>query len=381
MTVRFSTASGSFSPDETDLRAAIETAARRLPSPLADADASWRALADTGLFTLPFDEASGGMAQRLPAVMNVIEGLGQSCADSGLVFSACTHLCSLGLPLARFAGPDLRAELLPAVMDGSLIGAHAITEPDAGSAAFDMRTRAVRVPGGWRLDGEKCFISNSTRAGMIVVYARTDADAGPLSGFSALLVPAEAPGLTVGASTPKIGLASSGFGPLWFDGVFVPDSFVLGRPGMGYAILDFVMKREILLTFAGHLGQMQRRMDGLRDHVRNRRQGGQRIGGHQAVGHRVVEDFIRVETARMWLYRAGEAVERGHAATREIAVAKLLTSEANLELALDAVRLRGGAGYLAEAGHGAEVADALGGVIYSGSSEIQRNRIAATLGF
>ena len=376
-----SPAAAAFAPDEAELRAAIEAAAKRLPDARADFPAAWQALSATGLFALPFAAEDGGLGLRLPAVMNVVEGLGQHAADPGLVFSACTHLCALGLPVARFAAPELAAELLPRIQDGTLIGAHAITEPDAGSAAFDMTTSAVPVPGGWRISGEKCFISNSTVAGMFVVYARSNPDAGALSGFSAFLVPAGAPGLTIGRATPKIGLGSSPFGPLWFDGVFVPDSHVLGRPGMGYAILDFVMKREILITFAGHLGQMQRRFDALRDHVRARRQGGVRIASHQSVGHRVVDGFIRLETARMWLYRAAEAVAAGQSAAREIAVAKLLVSEANLDLALDAVRLRGGAGYLAEAGHGAEVADALGGVIYSGSSEIQRHRIAATLGF
>lgn len=373
-----------FTPDETELTEAIARAAARIGRDMPREAAgfpqdAWAALAETGLFAMAFAPEAGGLGASLCAVMRAYEILGASLPDAGLVFSASTHLCALGLPLARFGSAEARAELLPAVIEGRLIGAHAISEPDAGSAAFDMKTRATPAPGGWRLSGEKCFVSNGPVAGMITVYARS-ADTGPLSGFSAFLVEAGSPGLTVAPPTPKIGLKSSDFGALYLDGVFVPEARVLGRPGMGYAVLDHVMKREILITFAGHLGQMSRRFDESRAHVRARVQGGQRLSQHQAVAHRVVDGFIALETARMWLDRAGAALDRGEGAAREVAIAKLLTAEANLTLACDAIRLRGAAGYLAEAGLGPDLTDAIGGVIYSGSSDIQRNRIAATLG-
>ncbi|MFV0334839.1 MAG: acyl-CoA dehydrogenase family protein [Tropicimonas sp.] len=376
-----------WSAEEVEYREAIARAAPRILGTLSQADGSqflpmqaWRELAETGLFALPFAPEDGGLGVRLSAVMHVFETLGMGLPDAGFTFSACTHLCALGLPLARFGSAEAREALLPGVIGGGLIGAHAISEADAGSAAFEMRTTGRRVDGGWELDGEKHFVSNGPVAGMIAVYARTTPEADALSGFSAFLVPADSPGLTRGIPTPKIGLKTSPFGTLFLDRVFVPDHMVLGAPGRGFAVLDYVMKREILITFAAHLGQMQRRFDGLRNHVRTRKQGGQRISAHQSVSNRVVDDFIKLETARMWLYRAGAEIDAGRGAAREVAIAKLLVAEANLDVALDAVRLHGAAGYLDEADMGTEVADALGGVIYSGSSEIQRNRIAATLG-
>ncbi|MFV0386838.1 acyl-CoA dehydrogenase family protein [Paracoccus sp. (in: a-proteobacteria)] len=375
----------SLSADEVELREAIaraaEVIARELPdSPDRFPRRAWRALSDTGLFALPFDAEHGGLDIRLTAVMRIFETIGETIPDNGFSFAACTHLCALGYPLHRFGTDEAKASLMSGVIDGSNIGAHAISEPDAGSAAFTMKTSADAVPGGWRLNGEKCYVSNAPFADTIVIYARTDQDASALSGFSAFLVRADTPGLTVSAPADKIGLKTAEFGALYLDGAFVPDTMVLGRPGMGYAILDNVMKYEVLLTFVTHLGQMQRRFDALRDFVRQRHQDDQRISSFQSVSNRVVDDFVRLETARMWLYRAGQALEQGGSALREVAIAKLLTSEANLELALDAVRLRGAAGYLAEAGLDTELIDAVGGVIYSGSSEIQRNRIAATLG-
>lgn len=373
-----------WSADERELRAAVEAAALRVNrEPRGEkgfSPAIWDAVARTGLFNLPFDPQEGGLGASLSATMNVFEGLGQTLDDAGMAFAACTHLCALALPLARFGSAQARAAFLPAALDGSLIGAHAISEPHSGSAAFEMSTRAVETAEGWRLRGEKCFVSNAPFAGMFVIYARSDEKAGPLSGFSAFLAPADAPGLVVGAPAPKIGLDSAEFASLYLDDVLVPRSHVLGRPGLGFSILDHVMKREIVVTFAAHLGQMARRFERTRKHARSRIQSGSRISAFQAVSHRIVDDFVKLETARMWLYRAGAELDAGAQASRAVSIAKLLCSEANLDIAVSALRLHGAAGYLAEAGLGRELCDAAGGVIYSGSSEIQRNRIAATLG-
>lgn len=379
------TIQGRFSPDEVELREAMARAAaaiaRGMPrtSDEFPRDA-WQALAETGIFSLPFAVENGGLGLRKTVVMGIFETVGAAMPDSGFSFAACTHLCALGLPLQRFGSAQAQAEFLPKVMDGSTIGAHAISEPDSGSAAFAMKTRATQVPGGWEICGEKCYVSNGPFADMIVVYARSADTDSALTDFSAFLVPVDSPGLAVTAPTPKIGLKTAKFSSIYLDQVFVPDEMVLGRPGMGYAVMDAVMKHEVLLTFVTHLGQMQRRFDALRDYVRSRRQGDKRISSFQSVANRIVDNFMRLETARMWLYRAGEELERNGSGVREVAIAKLLTSEANLELALDAVRLRGAVGYLTKSGLGTELNDAIGGVIYSGSSEIQRNRIAATLG-
>lgn len=372
--------------DQNELREAIEKSIERintkLPGPFGSdvfpSDA-WTEMAETGIFSLPFEPGFGGLGVDLPTLIHIFEGLGQTCQDPGFAFAVCTNLCSLAYPLVRFGSPELQEQYLDKIIAGQLIGAHAITEPDSGSSAFDMKTRAEKTERGWLLNGEKSFVSNAPFADMLVVYACTDPTKGTLSGFSTFLVPKDSPGLQVSRPSEKIGLKTSQFGSLFMDRVFVPDSHVIGRVGMGYSILDYVMKREILITFAAHIGQLQARFEKTKDYVKHRQQFGQRISLFQSVSHRIVDNYIALETAKMWLFRAAEQVQNGAQASRDVAIAKLLCSEANLAQAIDAVRLHGAAGYLTETGIGNAITDALGGVIYSGTSDIQRNRIAATL--
>jgi len=376
-----------FTADECTFRNTMEKVAQqingKLPRPGKTSvfpSEAWQLLCESGLLLLPFSEKDGGLGASMRTTMYVIEGFARNCEDAGLVFAACTHLCSVGVPVARFASDMLRTKYLPGIVSGQYIGAHAITEPSSGSSAFDMKTVAEKRDDGWHLNGEKCFISNAPFADLIAVYARSDQSRGALSGFTCFLVPRDTPGLTVGSADKKIGLHTAQFASLYLDDAVVPDTHVIGRPGMGFSILDYVMKREILITFAARLGEMGRTFETTRDHVRNRQQFGQKISAFQSVSHRVVDGFIGLETARMWLYRAAQLVDDGRQATREIAIAKLLCSETDVTLAIDALRLQGASGYLSANSLGQSIADALGGVIYSGTSEIQRNRIAAALG-
>src|SRR5262249_8722520 len=133
----------------------------------------WALLRATGIFGLPFDPQWGGLGQDLLTTMYVLEGLGYASRDAGLNFSASTQLVSTGVPLHRFGSAELRARYLPGICDGSLIGAHAITEPGAGSDVMGMRTVAVRDGDSFVLDGSKTFISNGPIADLMIVYART----------------------------------------------------------------------------------------------------------------------------------------------------------------------------------------------------------------
>jgi alkylation response protein AidB-like acyl-CoA dehydrogenase len=342
-------------------------------------EAHWGLLARSGLFGLPLEERFGGLGQDLVTTMGVFEVLGESCRDGGLAFSASTHLISTGIPVQRFGSPALQQRVLPRIADGSLIGAHAISEPDSGSDALAMRTRAVRDGDGWVLHGSKTFVSNAPIAGAFVVYARTDASAGPL-GITAFLVGRDAPGLQVGRPMDKMGLKTSPMAELFLDGCAVTDADVVGRVGNGFLVLDHVMKWEILCSFAVTLGEMAHRLERCLQQARSRRQFGQAIGAFQAVSHQLVDMQIGLETSRMWLYRAAERFSRREDCTRDIATAKLVTSEENLKSALAAVQLFGGGGYMSEMGLEKDLRQAVGGRIYSGTSEIQRNRIASTMG-
>ncbi|MCU0911359.1 MAG: acyl-CoA dehydrogenase family protein [Rhodobacteraceae bacterium] len=342
--------------------------------------ARWRAVCDTGLTGLTVPEDHGGLELSPTEAVAVMEHFGRISADGGLGFTLASHLCSTCVPVARFGSDALKDRLLGDLATGRVVGAHAITEPDSGSDAFSMRMRAERDGQDYILTGEKCFISNAPIADICVVYARTDPDKGALSGFSAFAVDRRLPGFTVGQPRSKLGLRTAPMADLHLDGVRVPASARIGAEGQGFSILDYVMKWEILCVFAVQVGEMRTQLKRTIDHARTRKQFGQAIGRNQGVSHRIADMHMRVEGAANWLARAAQAMQNGRKASLEIAAAKLAISEANVANSLDAITLHGGAGYMAETGIEAGLRNAVGGLIYSGTSEIQRGRIAAMLG-
>ncbi|CAK9884174.1 MAG: Flavoprotein desaturase PigA [Candidatus Erwinia impunctatus] len=340
----------------------------------------WELLQACGLTGLLNSQQAGGLGMNAPQVARFMAHLGEHCLDGGLTFALCTHLCSTSLPLERFGSAALCEKLLPDVMAGKRIGAHAITEAGSGSDAFAMATSAQREAGGWRLNGTKIFVSNGPIADQVVIYASTDRQRGTLGGFSAFLVDVHTAGIVVGPAAHKMGLKTSPLSDIYLTDVFVDDARLLGKEGMGFAILDFVMKWEVLCVFACQAGEMRRRLAQCLKQAKTRTQFGQPVGKNQAVALRLVNMHLQVETAQYWLTRAAEALHSGKNIAGEIAAAKLVISESNVATALDAVTLFGGSGYMAKMGIEKQLRDAVGGVIYSGTSDIQRNRLATMLG-
>jgi len=339
----------------------------------------WKLIQECGILRLPFDEQWGGLGQDLLTTMYLLEGLGHGCRDGGLNFSVSTHMVSTGIPVQRFGSAALKQRYLPAICDGDRIGAHAITEPDGGSDALAMRTRAVRDGDHYVLTGSKTFVSNGPVADLFVVYARTHPDGGPL-GITPFLVERGTPGFDIGNPIPKMGLKTSPLTELYFDECRVPAANVVGRAGGGFLVLDFVMKWEILCSFVINLGEMRHRLERCVDYARERRQFGAPIGSFQGISHKIADMKIGVETASMWLYNTALKVMAGENVTTDMAITKLVTSENNVASAMAAVQIFGGNGYMAEYGLEKDLRNAVAGTIYSGTSEIQRNRIASMLG-
>lgn len=339
----------------------------------------WKLIQETGILSLPFDERWGGLGQDIVTTMFLLEGLGEGCRDGGLSFSVTTSICSTGVPLEQFGTDDQKKRYLPGICSGDVIGAHAITEAGGGSDAMKMLTRADRDGDEFVLNGSKTFVSNGPVADVIVVYARTRPDAGAL-GITAFLVDRDSPGLSVGKPMKKMGLRTSPLSELFFDDCRIPKSSVLGRVGGGFMVLDFVMKREILFSFIVNVGEMQHRLDRCIEYAKTRVQFGKPIGSHQSIANRIVDMKIKLETSRKWLYDTGERLMAGENVTVDLAIAKLLTSEANVESSLSAVQIFGGHGYMTETGLEKDVRNSVAGTIYSGSTEIQYNRVASMLG-
>lgn len=339
----------------------------------------WGLVRQSGMLRIPFETRWGGLGHELLTTMYVLESLGHGCRDGGLSFSVVTHMTSTGVPLQRFGSAALADRYMPAICDGSLIGAHAISEPEAGSDVMSMRTTATPDGDAFVLHGKKAFVTNGPVAGIFVVYARTGAVQGSF-GITAFLLERATPGLAVGPPLDKMGLGNSPLCELILDGCRVPRERMLGRLGSGFLIFDHVMKWEILCSFIVAVGQMQHRLERCLAHATTRIQFGQPIGSFQSVSNKLVDMKIGVETSRKWLYDTAERFIGNLNVTADLAISKLVGSESNVASAMAAVQIFGGRGYLSENGLEADLRDAVAGTIYSGTSEIQRQRIAKVLG-
>jgi alkylation response protein AidB-like acyl-CoA dehydrogenase len=339
----------------------------------------WKLIQETGILGLPFDERWGGLGQDVLTTMYILEGLGEGCRDGGLSFSVTTSICSTGVPLEQFGTEAQKRWYLPGICSGEVIGAHAITEAGGGSDAMRMLTRAERDGDEFVMNGSKTFVSNGPVADVIVVYARTRPDAGAL-GITAFLVDRDTPGLSIGKPIKKMGLRTSPLSELFFDDCRIPAANVLGRVGGGFMVMDHVMKREVLFSFIVNVGEMQHRLDRCVEYAKTRVQFGKPIGAHQSIANKIVDMKIKLETARKWLYDTGERLMAGEDVTVDLAIAKLLASEGNVESSLSAVQIFGGHGYMTEHGLEKDVRNSVAGTIYSGSTEIQYNRVASMLG-
>jgi alkylation response protein AidB-like acyl-CoA dehydrogenase len=229
------------------------------------------------------------------------------------------------------------------------------------------------------LNGSKAFVSNGPLADVFVVYARTGKQGSPAA-LSTFLVDRDTPGLTVGRPVSKMGLRTSPLSELFFDDCRVPAGNMVGSKGAGFLIMDHVMKWEILCSFVINLGEMQHRLERCVEYARTRTQFGRPIAAYQSVSNKIVEMKIGVETSRKWLYDTGRKLQAGENVTTDIAISKLITSEANVESALAAVQVFGGYGYTAEYGLEKDLRNSVAGTIYSGTSDIQRQRIATMIG-
>ncbi|MFD3312457.1 L-prolyl-[peptidyl-carrier protein] dehydrogenase [Streptomyces sp. NPDC058694] len=320
----------------------------------------------------------GGSGLDAVAASAVMEALGYGCADTGFAFSIAAHLFASLMPIVEFGTEEQKRRLLPALCSGERIAAHAITEPEAGSDALNLRTRAEFRGDHYVLHGSKCFTTNAPVADVFVVQAATEPGGGYF-GLTAFVVEAGTPGLSVGPPLNKVGLRGSPTADVHFDGCVVPVADVLGAEGTGAGVFSSSMKWERTCLFAAYLGAMQRVLESTIDYAREREQFGAPIGSFQAVSHRLVDMTLRLESARLVLYKAAWGLARGDEDDVAPALAKLAVSEAAVQVGLDAIQLRGALG-IVEGEAETLLRDALPSRVFSGTNEIQKNNIARALG-
>ncbi|HXT91775.1 MAG TPA: acyl-CoA dehydrogenase family protein [Trebonia sp.] len=339
----------------------------------------WKLCAGLGLLGLSMPKEYGGKGCGFLATARAAEAFGRGAPDMGLVFAALAHLFACGMPIAEHGDEALRREMLPRLGSGEWIGANAITEEGAGSDATGLAARAVRTGEEYVLTGDKCFVSNGPVADVFVVYAVTQPDLGYL-GVSAFVLDRETPGLTVGEPFGKLGLDRCPASTLHLDRCVVPARRRLGAEGQGAAIFQDAMRWERTCLFAAYIGRLERLTELSAGHARTRIQFGRPIGSNQAVSHRLARMRMRLETARLLLWRACWLLEQNEPARAEVAMAKLSISEAAAESAMDAIRIFGGDGIRSDRGIERELRDAIPSLIFSGTSEMQLELIARELG-
>lgn len=366
--------------------AVIEFAQRELNDDVLERDAeghfprdAWDKCAAFGIQGLGVPAEYGGGGADPLTLMMAMEALGYGCSDNGLLFAIGAQMWSVAAPIVRFGTEEQKRRYLPGLCGGWLIGAHAVSEEGAGSDAMSLETTAERQDDVYVLNGRKLFITNAPVADVMVVFARAEGAKG-FGSVSAFLVDRQVEGLTVGPPVEKMGLRTAMMGEARFEGCVVPAEQALGRPGMGLVIFNHAMEWERSYILAGALGAMQRQLERSLAHARQRRQFGQAIGNFQGVSRRIVDIQLRIRTGRLLLYELAWMRGQGMPVTLESALAKLWVSESFLASSLDALFVHGGKGYLTETELERDVRDAVAASIYSGTSEMQRNVVAATLG-
>lgn len=339
----------------------------------------WRRAAQFGVLGWCVPTDYGGSGLDVVTTIRMLEGIGYGCRDNALTLGLNGQKWAVQSPIIEFGSEEQKKRYLPGLCGGDLIGAHAMTEPNSGSDAFALEARAEKVDGGYLLNGHKCYVGLSHVADVSLFFASTRPDDGKW-GISAFLVDRDFEGYSAPEPPAKMGLSSNPLGEVILKDCFVPSANRLGPEGVGVSVFTHSMGWERSFIFASHVGSMARQLDECIAYARTRKQFGQAIGGFQSVSNRIAQMKLRLENSQLLLYKLAWMKDQGKAATMEAALAKLQLSEAFVDNSLDAIRIHGARGYMGETGIEQDLRDAVGGVIYSGTSDIQRNIIARLLG-
>jgi alkylation response protein AidB-like acyl-CoA dehydrogenase len=340
----------------------------------------WRKCGEMRLQGLPVPEELGGAGLDSVSTAIALEALGYGCRDGGLVFAICAHLLACVVPVWKHGTPEQHDRYLADLCSGAKIAVNGMTEPGTGSDAFAMKTRAIPEGSGFVISGAKTFSSNGPVADVAVVYASTDHEKGYHGGITAFLIEKGTDGFGTGQTFQKMGLHSCPIGELILDNVYVPETAVIGRVGQGAAIFSESMDWERACLVACHIGTTEWLIERAIEYARTRKQSGQSISKFQAVAHRIVDIKVRLEAGRYLAYKAAQGLARPRTASMDASIAKLFVSESLLTSAIDTLRVLGGYGLMSEYGIESTVRDSMAGIIYSGTSDIQRNIIARWLG-
>ncbi|PTT49127.1 isovaleryl-CoA dehydrogenase [Aeromonas sp. HMWF016] len=329
----------------------------------------WPRMGELGLHGITVAEEYDGVNLGYLAHVLVMEQVSRASASVGLSYGAHSNLCIN--QIHRHGTPEQKAHYLPPLVSGEHVGALAMSEPGAGSDVVSMRLTAVREGDHFVLNGNKMWITNGPDADTFVIYAKTDASAGP-KGISAFIVEAGTPGFTTAQKLDKLGMRGSSTCELVFDNCRVPQENLLGPLHGGVKVLMSGLDYERVVLAAGPVGIMQACMDVVLPYVRERKQFGQAIGEFQLVQGKLADMYTRLASSRALVYSVASACDQGRTNRKDCAAAILFAAENATQMALDAIQLLGGNGYINEYPTGRLLRDAKLYEIGAGTSEIRR---------
>lgn len=358
-------------------------AARRIAPMAAKVDETntfprelWTELGDLGLHGVTVEEEWGGLGLGYLEQVVVMEEISRASASVGLSYGAHSNLCVN--QIRRWGTDEQKRQFLPKLISGQHVGALAMSEAEAGSDVVSMKLKADTSAGGYLLTGTKFWITNAPHADTLVVYAKTDAAAGP-RGITAFLIEKSMPGFSVGAKLNKMGMRGSDTAELIFDNCEVPAENVLGTVGEGAAVLMSGLDYERAVLAAGPLGIMQAALDVVLPYVREREQFGSAIGSFQLMQAKVADMYVALSTSRAYVYAVARACDADLTSRVDAAGAILYASECAVKTSLDAIQALGGAGYTKEWPVERLLRDAKLYDIGAGTNEIRRYLIGREL--
>jgi alkylation response protein AidB-like acyl-CoA dehydrogenase len=335
----------------------------------------WQAYVGSGILGWTMPAACGGRELDLPSLVALFEGLAWGGGDAGILFAIAAQILAVQYPILKFGSEEQKKSLLPRLVSGEIRAAHAATEPESGSDVFNVQTIATPHEGGYRLNGSKCYITSAPVADVALVLASTDPERKGW-GLSAFLVDMNSDGVWRSSNIPKMGLQSAEFGEIRFQDCFVPVDRRLGSEGSGKAVFHYAIDLERSFIAAPVLGSMRGQLERAVAEANHRRRRGRSIGNFQSISNRIADMTVRLELARLAIYHAAELKEYGRSKKLFAPVVKLAVSEFFLASSLDLVRIAGAGGYLLNDPAEVNLRDAVGGLFYSGTSDILRNIIA-----
>ncbi len=339
----------------------------------------WQLCANFGILGWFIPQEYGGAGLSVSSTIYALEALGYGCSDNGLTLGLNGQMWSVQEPILKFGSYEQKSSLLPKLCSGEIIATHAMTEKQSGSDSFKLDTTAQKVTGGYILNGEKVYLGLAPVADLALVFANTNPDAGQW-GISAFLIETNSAGLSVCEPIEKMGLKTNPLGKIKFNNCFIESSKRLGPEGIGVSLFTQSMDFERGFVFASHIGSMARQLDQCIDYSRGRKQFDQAISKFQSVSNRIADMKTRLELSRLLIRKIAQMKDNNKSAVLEAAMTKLYVSEAFVANSMDAIRIHGALGYLTEHEVERDLRDATAGVIYSGTSDIQRNIIANMLG-